>query len=161
MTFTIGVHFDNADQLTDPHLAFWFPGGGDPTVVAAMGSDGFGSVYQLTVSRRRFQFMFKEGPGLSGRCYEMSVYGFTEGDPDIAPENRGTFRGVTERIDHGYFDRLGVTALSLMPLAEFSSTQSPSTLGYNSSVFRQSNGILERPTTYELWSTRRTETIWR
>jgi hypothetical protein len=43
MTFTIGVHFDNADQLTDPHLAFWFPGGGDPTVVAAMGSDGFGA----------------------------------------------------------------------------------------------------------------------
>jgi 1,4-alpha-glucan branching enzyme len=340
MTFTIEVHFDNADQLTDPHLAFWFPGGGDPTVVAAMGSDGFGAVYQITVNRRRFQFMFKEGPGLSGRweqfglmrqfrpleesgsalkpseiwckgdrafvyhveprapetetaeqflsdldfkpgafvtntgavsalgatpladgrwvfglyhpnaarvylmgsfndwqrpghgqpdstkfiemkfyrgyfgtpntwlvvtdkasaddeykffiqggvphdhknrpwrltidpfarrlatdfqfnnpvvvdptsfswsddewttpnpnqliLYEMSVYGFTEGDPDITPENRGTFRGVTERIEQGYFDRLGVTALSLMPLAEFSSTQSPSTLGYNSSVF--------------------------
>jgi hypothetical protein len=48
--------------------------------------------------------------------YEMSIYGFTEGDGDIKPEHRGTFKGVTERINAGYFDQLGVTALSIMPL---------------------------------------------
>jgi len=67
--------------------------------------------------------------------YEMSVYGFTEGDRDIKPEHRGKFKGVTERIQAGYFDRLGVTALSLMPLAEIPSMQGPETLGYNPSLF--------------------------
>ena len=67
--------------------------------------------------------------------YEMSVYGFTEDDPDIKPGNRGRFQGITERIEEGYFDRLGVTALSIMPLAEFPSMQGPDTLGYNPSLF--------------------------
>jgi len=67
--------------------------------------------------------------------YEMSINGFTEGDPDIQPQNRGRFRGVTERIEAGYFERLGVTALSIMPLAEFPSMQGPDTLGYNPSLF--------------------------
>jgi 1,4-alpha-glucan branching enzyme len=67
--------------------------------------------------------------------YELSVHGFTEGDKDIDPNNRGSFRGITERIDKGYFDDLGVTALSLMPLAETPSTQGPDTLGYNPSLY--------------------------
>jgi 1,4-alpha-glucan branching enzyme len=67
--------------------------------------------------------------------YEMSVHGFTEGDPDIQPENRGRFKGITERIQEGYFERLGVTALSIMPLAEFPSVQGPDTLGYNPSLY--------------------------
>lgn len=67
--------------------------------------------------------------------YELSVHGFTDGDPDIAPENHGRFRGITERIRDGYFNDLGVTALSLMPLAETPSVQSPTTLGYNPSLY--------------------------
>jgi 1,4-alpha-glucan branching enzyme len=67
--------------------------------------------------------------------YELSVHGFTDGDPDIQPANRGKFRGITERIRNGYFNRLGVTALSLMPLAETPSMQGPGTLGYNPSLF--------------------------
>lgn len=67
--------------------------------------------------------------------YEMSVYGFTERDLDIQPENQGTFRGITERIGQGYFDNLGVTALCLMPLVESPSMQGPTTLGYDPSIF--------------------------
>lgn len=67
--------------------------------------------------------------------YEMSVYGFTEGDPDIEPDRRGRFSGVSERISTHYFDRLGVTALSIMPLAEFPSQQGPETLGYDPSLY--------------------------
>ncbi len=67
--------------------------------------------------------------------YELSVYGFTESDPDIREEDHGSFRGITERIRQGYFERVGITALSLMPLAEFSSVQAPDTLGYNPSLF--------------------------
>jgi pullulanase/glycogen debranching enzyme len=53
--------------------------------------------------------------------YELSVQGFAEGDPDIRTAHRGKFRGITERIREGYFAQLGITALSLMPLAEFPS----------------------------------------
>jgi len=67
--------------------------------------------------------------------YELSVYGFTEGDAGIKLENRGCFSGITERIKQGYFNQLGVTALSLMPLAEFPSPQAPDTMGYNPSTF--------------------------
>jgi 1,4-alpha-glucan branching enzyme len=67
--------------------------------------------------------------------YEMSVYGFTEDDQDIQPDSRGRFGGITERIQAGYFRQLGVTALSLMPLAEFPGAQGPGTLGYNPSLY--------------------------
>lgn len=67
--------------------------------------------------------------------YEMSVHGFTEGDPDIQTGNHGRFQGITERIREGYFDSLGITVISLMPLAEFPSIQGPETLGYNPSLF--------------------------
>jgi 1,4-alpha-glucan branching enzyme len=67
--------------------------------------------------------------------YELSVYGFTEGDRDIREENRGKFKGITERIEGGYFDRLGVSALSLMPQAEVPSLQGPEALGYDPSLF--------------------------
>jgi 1,4-alpha-glucan branching enzyme len=67
--------------------------------------------------------------------YELSVYGFTEGDPDIDPAHRGKFQGVIERIRMGYFAELGVTALALMPLAEFPSVQGPNTIGYDPSLY--------------------------
>jgi len=67
--------------------------------------------------------------------YELSVHGFTDGDPDIAPGNQGRFRGITERIRDGYFNELGINALSLMPLAETPSMQGPSSLGYNPSLY--------------------------
>lgn len=65
--------------------------------------------------------------------YEMSVWGFTEGDPGI--ENPGRFAGVTERLRGGYFNDLGITALSLMPLAEYSGPQGARVLGYNPSAY--------------------------
>ena len=67
--------------------------------------------------------------------YELSVHGFTEGDPDIGPAGQGTFKGVTERIRTGYFQRLGVTALSLMPLSEVPTMQGPTSLGYDPSLY--------------------------
>jgi hypothetical protein len=49
--------------------------------------------------------------------------------------SHGRFAGIIERIEEGYFEGLGVTALSLMPLAEFPTPQGPNALGYNPSVF--------------------------
>jgi 1,4-alpha-glucan branching enzyme len=65
--------------------------------------------------------------------YELSVYGFTEGDAGI--KQPGRFAGVTQRIREGYFEELGINALSLMPLSEFSGMQGPDALGYSTSVF--------------------------
>ncbi|MDH4064405.1 MAG: alpha-amylase family glycosyl hydrolase [Acidobacteriota bacterium] len=67
--------------------------------------------------------------------YELSVYGFTEGDMGIMPAHRGRFAGITERIERGYFERLGVNALCLMPLAEVPSPQGPTSLGYDPSLY--------------------------
>jgi 1,4-alpha-glucan branching enzyme len=67
--------------------------------------------------------------------YELSVYGFTEGDPDINAANRGRFSGIRERITTGYFGNLGVNALSLMPLVEVPSMQGPRSLGYDPSLY--------------------------
>ncbi|MFW5991776.1 MAG: alpha-amylase family glycosyl hydrolase [Halanaerobiaceae bacterium] len=50
--------------------------------------------------------------------YELNVYGFTDNDPDIADEHQGTFKGVAQRIIEGYFNKLGITAIELMPTAE-------------------------------------------
>lgn len=66
--------------------------------------------------------------------YELSVFGFTEGDYDIPQNIRGRFNGVTERIRRGYFEDLGVTALSIMPLNEVPTMQSPNSLGYDPSL---------------------------
>jgi 1,4-alpha-glucan branching enzyme len=50
--------------------------------------------------------------------YELNVYGFTDNDSEIPEEIQGTFKGVTRRIKSGYFERLGITALALMPTSE-------------------------------------------
>lgn len=50
--------------------------------------------------------------------YELNVYGFTDNDPAIPEEFQGTFKGVTQRIKEGFFDKLNVTALALMPTSE-------------------------------------------
>ncbi len=50
--------------------------------------------------------------------YELNVYGFTDNDPAIPEEGQGTFKGIIQRIREGYFNRLGVTAIALMPVTE-------------------------------------------
>ena len=67
--------------------------------------------------------------------YELSVFGFTEADYGIPESIRGKFKGVTERIRRGYFDDLGATSLSIMPLAEVPSPQGPRSLGYDPSLY--------------------------
>lgn len=63
--------------------------------------------------------------------YELNVYGFTDQDPELPEEIAGTFRGVSERIRTGYFERLGVTALALMPTSEAPTALGPNRLGYD------------------------------
>ena len=67
--------------------------------------------------------------------YELHVHGFTQGDEDIDPNHQGTYQGIIDRIEMGYFDRLGITCLYLMPISEVPTPQGEDALGYNSSLF--------------------------
>ncbi|MEM7233769.1 MAG: alpha-amylase family glycosyl hydrolase, partial [Planctomycetota bacterium] len=49
--------------------------------------------------------------------YEAHVRGLTMNDPDVAPERRGTYAGVIDKIP--YLKSLGVTALELLPVQQF------------------------------------------
>lgn len=83
-------------------------------------------------TRYRWKTQHWKTPNLSDLIiYEMNVYGFTEGDPDIPLEEQGKFSGVIRRIKNGYFKDLGVNALGLMPTSEAPSLQGPTALGYD------------------------------
>jgi 1,4-alpha-glucan branching enzyme len=64
--------------------------------------------------------------------YELNIYGFTDNDPDIPDEIQGTFQGVIQRIKDGYFAKLGVNTLALMPTAEVPTKRG---LGYEPCTF--------------------------
>ena len=51
--------------------------------------------------------------------YEMHVKGFTARHPEIPPELRGTYAGLTHPAAVDYLKRLGVTAVELMPIHYF------------------------------------------
>jgi glycogen operon protein len=48
--------------------------------------------------------------------YEMHVKGFTARHPDVPPELRGTYLGLSSEAAIGHLKRLGVTAVELMPV---------------------------------------------
>ena len=67
--------------------------------------------------------------------YELSVYGFTQGDNDVPPEHQGKFAGIIDRMKAGYFKRVGASAISIMPVNEFSTPMGSGALGYNPSLY--------------------------
>jgi isoamylase len=51
--------------------------------------------------------------------YEAHVKGLTARHPDIAPEKRGTFAALGDAAMIGYLQRLGITAIELLPVHAF------------------------------------------
>ncbi|MBO0685652.1 MAG: glycogen debranching enzyme, partial [Candidatus Dormibacteraeota bacterium] len=51
--------------------------------------------------------------------YELHVKGFTQRHPEIPPELRGTFAGLATPDAIAHFQRLGVTAIELLPTHQF------------------------------------------
>src|SRR3954462_6411868 len=51
--------------------------------------------------------------------YETHVKGMTETHPDIPPELRGTYAGMAHPVTIDHLERLGVTAVELMPVHHF------------------------------------------
>lgn len=67
--------------------------------------------------------------------YELHVDAFTRDHEDIPADQRGKYTGLIQRIQSGYFNRLGVNCLYLMPIAETTTPQGDDVLGYDSSLF--------------------------
>lgn len=67
--------------------------------------------------------------------YELHVHGFTHDNADIDPAHQGKYQGIIDRIQSGYFDKLGITTLYLMPISEVPTPQGEEALGYNTSLF--------------------------
>src|SRR5690606_17680093 len=51
--------------------------------------------------------------------YELHVKGFTARHPDVPPEHRGTYLGLTHPSVLEYLVSLGITAVELMPVHHF------------------------------------------
>jgi glycogen operon protein len=51
--------------------------------------------------------------------YELHVEGFTKRHPDVPPDLRGTYAGLTCPAVIGYLHSLGITAVELMPVHQF------------------------------------------
>lgn len=51
--------------------------------------------------------------------YELHVVGFTKRHPEVPPELRGTYAGLTCPAVIGYLHQLGITAVELMPIHQF------------------------------------------
>jgi isoamylase len=51
--------------------------------------------------------------------YEVHVKGFTQRHPDVAPELRGTYAGLTTPAALEHLKALGITAVELMPVHQF------------------------------------------
>jgi glycogen operon protein len=84
--------------------------------------------------------------------YETHVRGLTWRHPDVPPSQRGTYAGVANPALIEHFQRLGVTAVELMPVHEFVDDQSlvdrglRNYWGYNSiAFFAPHNGYASRP----------------
>ncbi len=77
-------------------------------------------------------------PYASSVIYEMHVGGFTRhSNSGVAPEKRGTFAGLMEKIP--YLKNLGITAVELLPVHYFDPESAPDGLinywGYNTANF--------------------------
>ena len=51
--------------------------------------------------------------------YELHVKGFTARHPDVPPEHRGTYAGLSSPPIMEYLGSLGITAIELMPIHQF------------------------------------------
>ncbi|MFD9539964.1 glycogen debranching protein GlgX [Streptomyces sp. NPDC060022] len=58
-------------------------------------------------------------PWADSVIYELHVRGFTKLHPDIPPELRGTYAGLAHPAAIGHLQRLGVTAVELLPVHQF------------------------------------------
>lgn len=123
-----GLRFDAQKVLLDPYgRAVAVPVGYSRTDAARKGDNSATAMKSVVVDSRAYDW---EGdsplkrPSARTVIYEMHVRGFTRHPSSgVAPEKRGTYAGLVEKIPH--LQRLGVTAVELLPVFLFDPQDAP------------------------------------
>jgi len=123
-----GMRFDPAKVLLDPYgrgvmvpgaydrAAARHPGDNTGTAMKSVVVDVFAYDWEGDVPLQR--------PSSQTIVYEMHVRGFTRHPSSgLSDKTRGTFAGLIEKIP--YLQRLGITAVELLPVFQFDSQDSP------------------------------------
>ena len=114
--------FDKDKVLLDPYAhAVFFPPAFSRVAASVPGpNDGKAPLGVLIREAEKFDWQQDEFPKHEHDLiiYEMHVRGFTyHPSSGLAPEKRGTFAGIIEKIP--YLKELGITAVELMPVQQF------------------------------------------
>jgi len=134
----LGLRFDRDKLLLDPYgRAVAVPAAFDRWAGSRPGDTAATAMRSVVADRRTYDWQGDlplRRPFEETVIYEMHVRGFTRHPSSgVAPEARGTYRGVIERIP--YLVDLGVTAVELMPVFQFDPQEAPPGLvnywGYN------------------------------
>ncbi len=114
--------FDSEKILLDPFArSIYFPPAFDRAAASRPGSNA-GKAPVGLLAERALPFDWAEDPRPRHESdtiiYELHVRGFTiNPNSGVAPERRGTFAGLVEKIP--YLKDLGITAVELMPVFQF------------------------------------------
>jgi glycogen operon protein len=133
-----GHRFDGEKVLLDPYgRAVAIPPSYSPHAAAQPGDNAPSAMKSVVAAPSTYDW---EGdaplkrPFAQTVIYEMHVAGFTRHPSSgIAPERRGTYAGLVEKIP--YLQDLGITAVELLPVFQFDEKEAPEGLtnywGYN------------------------------
>lgn len=127
-----GLRFDGEKVLIDPYARAVEMGLYDRKAATKMGDNCHKSIRSVVIDPEQYDW---EGdrplnyPFAKSVIYELHVGGFTKSPTSgVAPELRGTYRGLIEKIP--YLKSLGITSVELMPVHQFDPTDAPSGLNY-------------------------------
>src|SRR5262249_20615989 len=123
-----GCRFDAKKVLLDPYgLAVAIPEAYDRRAAARAGDTAATAMKSVAADPARYDWegdLPLKRPFAETVIYELHVGGFTRHPSSgVAPEKRGTFAGLIEKIP--YLRDLGVTALELLPVFQFDPQDAP------------------------------------
>jgi len=123
-----GLRFDRHKVLLDPYgRGVAVPRGYDRTAASLSGDNLAVAMKSVVVDPREYDWEDDrplQRPFIETIIYEMHVGGFTRHPSSgIAPEQRGTFAGLVEKIP--YLVDLGITAVELLPVFQFDAQDAP------------------------------------
>ncbi len=127
-----GLRHNPAKLLIDPYAhalrgeLTWHPAlngfAGAETEGVADHADSAPYVPKCVVVDPTFDWQGDHPPSVPWRdsvIYEMHVKGFTQLHPEVPTAHRGTYLGMAHPAVIGYLQRLGITAVELMPVQDF------------------------------------------
>jgi len=123
-----GMRFDPAKVLLDPYgRSVMVPSAYDRAAARRPGDNAATALKSVVVDVSAYDWegdVPLQRPSSRTIVYEMHVRGFTRHPSSgLSDKTRGTFAGLIEKIP--YLQRLGITAVELLPVFQFDSQDSP------------------------------------